>query len=45
MTDAILQPPMHPREQVQSFGHMSENDDYQASCAQELQEDVRSLSP
>lgn len=34
MTDAVLEPPMHPRKQVKCFGDMSKNDQHQASCAE-----------
>ncbi len=36
VTDAMLEPPMHPRKQVKCFGDMSENDHYQKSCAEWL---------
>jgi len=36
MTNAMLEPPMHPRKQVKCFGDMSKNDHHQTSCAEEL---------
>jgi hypothetical protein len=34
MTNAMLQPPMHPRKQVKCFEDMSKNDHHQTSCAE-----------
>src|SRR5713226_3303562 len=34
MTNAMLQPPIHPRKQVKCFGDMSKNDYHQTSCAE-----------
>jgi hypothetical protein len=34
MTNALLEPPMHPRKQVKGFGDMSKNDHHQTSCAE-----------
>src|SRR5229473_1746761 len=31
MTNAMLKPPLHPREQVECFGDMSKNDHHQTS--------------
>ena len=34
MTNALLEPPMHPRKQMQSFADMSKDDYHQTSCAE-----------
>jgi len=34
MTNAMLEPPMHPRKEVQCLGDMSKNDQHQTRCAE-----------
>jgi hypothetical protein len=34
MTNAMLEPPMHPRKQVKFFADMSQYDHHQTSCAE-----------
>ncbi len=34
MTKAMLEPPMHPRKQVECFADVSKNDHHQTSCAE-----------
>ncbi len=36
MTNAMLESPMHPGEQVKHFEDMSKDDHHQTSCAEEL---------
>jgi hypothetical protein len=45
MTNAMLKPPMHPREHVKRFKDMSKNDQHKTSCAKYLHERARRLSP
>jgi len=44
MTNAVLEPPMHPRKQVKRLEHMSKNYHNKTSCAQQLQEGAGTLS-
>jgi hypothetical protein len=34
MTNALLEPPMHPRKQMKRFADMSKDDYHQTSCAE-----------
>src|SRR5712692_9277355 len=45
MTDAMFEPPMHPRKQLKRFGDMRKNDHHQTSRTEQLQERAHSLSP
>jgi len=38
MTDAMFEPPMHPRKQAKRFGDMRKNDHHQTSRTEQLQE-------
>ena len=44
MTNAMLQPPMHPRKQAKRFADMSKDDKRQTSCTDQLQEGSHTLS-
>jgi len=34
MTNALLEPPMHPRKQMKCFAEMSKDDYHETSCAE-----------
>jgi hypothetical protein len=36
MTNAMFEPPMHPRKQVKRFAEMTKSDNHQASCTDYL---------
>jgi len=44
MTNAMLEPPMHPRKQVKCLGNVSKNDHNQTPRAEQLQKRPHSFS-